>query len=142
MTGLGGARRGVCYGGGMRAPAGATVLLVDREALYRWFVAESLREHGVDVVPCASLDEVSDARRGSAAPDLVIVDAELLDRRDPDALRIVRRLAGDAPCLVLDSGRTPTPSRFGWVTVAVKPVDTAAVVALVTSQLRRDAPAA
>jgi DNA-binding NtrC family response regulator len=118
------------------------VLLVDREALYRWFVAESLRGCGIDVVPCGSLDEAASLLGGRAAPDLLIVDGELLEGRDSGTLGAMRANAGTVPCLVLDSGGSLSASRLGAVTVADKPVDTAAVIALVTRQLRRDVAAA
>ncbi len=122
--------------------AAATVLLVDREALYRWFVAESLRGCAVDVVPCGSLAEASTALRGAVAPDLVMVDGEMLEGRDAASLRDLRAQTGVAPCLVLDSGGDVSASRLEGVTVVAKPVDSAAVVALVTGQLHRDTPAA
>jgi DNA-binding NtrC family response regulator len=123
-------------------PAHATVVLVDREALYRWFVAESLRGSGVDVVPCQSLDEAASALREAIAPDLLIVDSDMLEGRAVETLRGVRAEAAATPCLILDSGGDVSLSRLGAVTVAAKPVDTAAVITLVTSQLHRDLPAA
>ena len=125
-----------------RASPRPTVLLVDREALYRWFVAESLRESGVDVVSCDSLGEAADVICRRAAPDLLIVDGDMLEGRDGEVFRAIRHYTGAAPCLVLDSGGGLSPNRLGAVTVAVKPVDTDAVIALVASQLHRDAPAA
>jgi DNA-binding response OmpR family regulator len=120
----------------------ATVLLVDREALYRWFVAESLRGCGVDVVACQSLDEAASLLRGAPAPDLLIVDGDMLDGRAAGTLGGVRAHARAMPCLVLDSGGDLSAGGLGVVTVAAKPVDTAAVIALVTAQLRRNIPAA
>jgi CheY-like chemotaxis protein len=122
------------------APAAVTVLLVDREALYRWFVAESLRACGIDVVSCGSPAEALALLRRQAAPDLLIVDGEMLGG-DAGTLAAMRAGAGAAPCLVLDSGDLAA-SGLDAVTVAVKPVDTTAVVALVTRELHRDVPAA
>lgn len=121
-------------------PAHATVVLVDREALYRWFVAESLRGCGVDVVACQSLDEAARVLRGTVAPDLLIVDGDMLEGRAGETLRGVRAAAAATPCLVLDSGGDVSASRLGAVTIAAKPVDTAAVISLVSSQLGRDIP--
>lgn len=118
----------------------ATVLLVDHEPLYRWFVAESLRGCGVAVVSCGSMEEAEKALRGAAAPDLLIVDGEALEGQDADALRVMRAYAGVVPCLVLDSGWDVRRPRLGPVPVADKPVDSDALVALVSSQLRRDVP--
>lgn len=123
-------------------PARATVLLVDREALYRWFVAESLRGSGVDVVSCGSLDEAATVLSGTAVPDLLIVDGAILEGRDAETLAAVRAHAVAAPCLVLDSGGELSTSRLGAVTVAAKPVDTATVITLVTGQLHGNTPAA
>lgn len=119
-----------------------TVLLVDREALYCWFVAESLRDSGIDVVSCNSLGEAADVVRGKVAPDLVLVDGDMLERPDGDILHAIRLHTRSVPCLVLDSGGGLSPNRLGTVMVAAKPVDTDAVVALVASQLHRNAPAA
>lgn len=123
-------------------PAHATVLLVDPEALYCWFVAESLRGCGVDVMTCQSLEEAASLLSGTLAPDLMIIDGEMLEGPAGELLRSVRAQAGATPCLVLDSGGDLSPGRLGAVTVAAKPVDTAAVIALVTGQLHRDIPAA
>jgi DNA-binding NtrC family response regulator len=123
-------------------PAHATVVLVDREALYRWFVAESLRGSGVDVVACQSLDEAARALDVTVAPDLLIVDGDMLEDRAAETLGGVRAHAAATPCLVLDSGGDLLGSRLDAVTVAAKPVDTAAVITLVTSQLHRGIPTA
>jgi DNA-binding NtrC family response regulator len=123
-------------------PAHATVVLVDREALYRWFVAESLRGSGVDVVPCQSLDEAARALDATIAPDLLIVDGDMLEERGGETLGGVRAHSAATPCLVLDSGGDLLGSRLDAVTIAAKPVDTAAVITLVTSQLHRGIPAA
>ena len=123
-------------------PVSATVLLVDREALYRWFVAESLRGCGIEVVPCGSMEEATNILCDRSAPDLLVVDGEMLEKPDPAALSEMHAWAGAAPWLVLDSSGELPPGQLGPVTVADKPVDAAAVVTLVTSQLRRDMPAA
>lgn len=124
-------------------PPPATVLLVDPEALYRWFVAESLYGCGcgVEVVPCASLAEAAHVLPVIAAPDLLMIDGELLEGRGAPALHAIRALAGAAPCVVLDSGGDLGTVRRAPVTIAAKPVDIAAVVGLVTSQLVQDVPA-
>jgi DNA-binding NtrC family response regulator len=119
-------------------PSHATVLLADREPLYRWFVAESLRGSGVDVVSCGSLEEAEGVLRGPVAPDLLIVDGVMLEGRGREALGAIRASAGAVPCLVLDSGGDLSQSRLDSVKIAEKPVDCAAIVTLVTSQLRPD----
>lgn len=116
-------------------------MLVDREALYRWFVAESLRGSGVDVVACQSLAEAARLLAGAIAPDLLIVDGDMLEEGGGETLGGVRAHSAATPCLVLDSGGDLLGSRLDAVTVAAKPVDTAAVISLVTSQLHRDTPA-
>jgi DNA-binding response OmpR family regulator len=116
------------------------VLLVDREGLYRWFVAESLRECNVEVVACGSMEGAAIALRGPLVPDLVIVDSGMLEGRGADTLSAMRADEDVPPCVVLDSHGEMSRSLLGLVTVATKPVDAAAVVTLVTSHLRRNAP--
>ena len=122
-------------------PNHATVLIVDREALYRWFVTESLHGRDIDVVPCRSLDEAADVIHDLGAADLLLVDGDLLTGRDGNLLRALTEgaLAG---CVVLDSDGDRHRPAAGAVTFADKPVDADAVVRLVSRHLRNRRPAA
>jgi DNA-binding NtrC family response regulator len=112
----------------------ATVLIVDREALYRWFVAESLHGCGIDVVPCRSLDEATDVLDALGVADLVLVDSDLIRGRDGERLPALARGAS-MRWVVLDSDGDRRRAGGCALTFADKPVDADAVVRLVTGNL-------
>jgi DNA-binding NtrC family response regulator len=112
----------------------AIVLIVDREALYRWFVTESLHGCGIDVVSCRSLDEATDALHHLGAADLLLVDSGLIADRDGDRLRALPHGAS-ARCVVLDPDGDRRCAGPGALTCADKPVDADALVRLVTRHL-------
>jgi DNA-binding NtrC family response regulator len=114
-------------------PHHATVLIVDREALYRWFVTESLRGCGIDVVPCRSLAEAADVLHALGAADLLLVDSDLMLDRDGVQLRALSQGAS-LRCVVLDADGDRRRAG-GAVTFADKPVDADAVVRLVRGNL-------
>ena len=120
-------------------PDHATVVLVDPEALYRWFVTESLQGHGIDVLPCQSLDEAAAVLQTHGAADLLIIEGDLLLGRDGATLHALSR---GGRCVVLDSDGDWRREGDGAVTFADKPVDADAVVQLVTGHLRGQRPAA
>jgi CheY-like chemotaxis protein len=123
-----------------RQPARATVFLVDPEPLYRWFATESLSGCQVNLLASASLEDAVGYLRGSGHVDLLIVDGELLDGHGQ-----AQRLLADHPgvsLLVLDSAGDLSPHGLRDATVVAKPVDSAALIALVSRQLRRDVSAA
>jgi CheY-like chemotaxis protein len=123
-----------------RPPSRATIFLVDPEPLYRWFATESLRGHDVNVLASASLEEAVGYLRGSGRVDLLIVDGELLQGHDQR--RCLLREQSGVNLLVLDSDGDLSRRGLGRATVAAKPVDSAALVSLVASQLRQDVSAA
>jgi DNA-binding NtrC family response regulator len=104
------------------------VLVVDDEPLVRWSIAETLREHGFDIV------EASDARSAMAAardrelaPDAVLLDLKLPDSDDLTLLASVRRLVPTAPVILMTAFGTPEvldeARRLGAFTVLDKPFD-------------------
>ena len=120
-----------------RAPKRATILVIDPEPLYRWFVTESLGACEMAVIAAASIADAAACLRDSADVDLLIVDGDLF--LASGQLRcMLRERAGAIPFLVLDSDGDPTRQGFGNVTVAAKPIDSAALARLVSSQLGRD----
>jgi DNA-binding NtrC family response regulator len=117
------------------SPDHATVLIVDREALYRWFVAESLHGRGIDVVPCRSLDEATDVLHSlGVAADLLLVDGDLMRGRGGDTFHALSQRAA-MRCVVLDDGGDRRRAGASAMTFADKPVDADAVVRLVTGTL-------
>ena len=117
------------------APSRATVLVIDPEPLYRWFVTESLSGCELDVVTASSVEHAATHLREFGRVDLLIADGDLLQGSGP-SLRMLRERAGATPFLVLDSDAL-SPRGLGNARVVAKPVDSAALVTLVTGELRR-----
>ena len=114
------------------APSRATVLVIDPEPLYRWFVTESLGDCEMDVMAAASIEDAAAHLRGGSV-DLLIVDGDLL-LGSGQLRRLLRERAGAIPCLVLDSDGDLARHGSGNATVAAKPIDSAALVVLVTRE--------
>ena len=123
-----------------RSASRATIFLVDPEPLYRWFATESFSGRAVNVLACASVEEAVAYVRSSGSVDLLIVDGGLLEGHE-QRRRLLREHAG-VNLLVLDSDGDLSRHGLGDATVAAKPVDSAALVSLVSSQLHRDVSAA
>ncbi len=124
------------------SPPHATVVLIDPEPLYRWFVAEALGGLGMAVVACASIDEALQVLRLAGPVDLLMVDGALLDRRGGGGLRVLRDRARSTPCVVLDADGDRWATPPDAVAIASKPVDTGAIATLVATYLPPCAPAA
>ena len=121
-------------------PSRATVLVVDPEPLYRWFVTESLRASGVDVVTAGTVEDAVAYLRADRNLDLLVVDGQLHD--DDQQLRhLVQERARVIPVLVLDSEDELSPDANGGAPVAHKPVDSAILVRMVNRELCRTIPA-
>jgi DNA-binding NtrC family response regulator len=115
-------------------PDHVTVLIADPEALYRWFVTESLHGCGIDVVPCRSLDEATDVLHHLGAADLLLIDSDLIRGRDGERLHALSQ-ASSMRCVVLDSDGDWRRAGACAMTCADKPVDADALVRLVTGHL-------
>jgi CheY-like chemotaxis protein len=113
-----------------------TVVIVDSEALYRWFVSESLAAFGVHVVQCRTVGEAASYLAGRGWADLLLVDAQTAADEGDGARGALRRLAASAPSLLLDSsspGGHESP-RDG-MDVVEKPDDSGVLVETVNSRL-------
>jgi DNA-binding NtrC family response regulator len=119
-----------------------TVVLIDREPLYSWFVTESLGALGIRVVTCGSMDEAALVLRQPRPIDLLLVDGSLLDGQENAGLRALRDRARSTPCVVLDADGAPWARRPDAFVIAAKPVDSEAVAALVATHLQTRTPAA
>jgi DNA-binding NarL/FixJ family response regulator len=119
-----------------------TVVLIDREPLYRWFVTESLNDLGIRVVGCGSMEEAALVLRQPRPLDLLMVDGSLIDGRECAGLRALRDRARSTPCVVLDADGAPWTLRLDPSVTAPKPVDSEAVAALVATHLQTRTPAA
>src|SRR5580765_3532982 len=75
----------------MSAP---TVLVVDDEPLVRWSVAETLGDHGYQVMTVANAAAAMSAMAGPGQPpDVVLLDLWLADRNDLGVLSAMQRLS-------------------------------------------------
>jgi DNA-binding NtrC family response regulator len=79
---------------------GATVLVVEDEALLRWSVAERLREAGYTVLEAGTASAALDQAR-NAGPDLILLDQGLPDGRGVDLIAPLRELDPDAVLIML-----------------------------------------
>jgi DNA-binding NtrC family response regulator len=75
----------------MNAP---TVLVVDDEPLVRWSVAETLSDHGYQVMTVADAAAAMHVMAGPGTPpDVVLLDLWLPDRNDLEVLSAMQRLS-------------------------------------------------
>jgi DNA-binding NtrC family response regulator len=120
--------------------ARATILVVDDEALIRWSIAETLADHGFDVVEAG--DAASAVR--AVAADGAAVDAVLLDLRLPDsddlrALCAIRRVSPHTPVILMTAFGTrelfQEARRAGAAAVIDKPFEMEMVAPLVERAL-------
>jgi ActR/RegA family two-component response regulator len=116
-----------------------TVIIVDREPLYRWFVSQSLDERGLHVVQCRTLGEAAACLRRMAA-DLLLIDGQTIQDEGVDAMELLQRVARSVRCVVLDSTSPGyTNDDVGDAALVDKPVDPTAIVELLDRQLHRPA---
>jgi DNA-binding response OmpR family regulator len=117
-----------------------TVIIVDREPLYRWFVSESLDAHGLHAIQCRTVGEAVAFARRRLPIDLILVDEHTMQEEGAMALDLLRDLARSITCLVLDSAGPDSPMLdIGEAALVEKPVDSEGVVALVNRNLDRSA---
>jgi DNA-binding NtrC family response regulator len=123
----------------IEGPLRPTVLIVDREALYRWFVSESLSPQGVHVVQCRTLAEAATYMSRHPGADLLIADAQTVADEGVDAMATLSAMERSTPCLVLDSSADDTLRvRIGSATIVEKPVDSSAIARLVDDEIHSD----
>jgi DNA-binding NtrC family response regulator len=72
----------------------STVLVVDDEPLVRWSVAETLSDHGYQVMTVADAAAAMHVMAGPGKPpDVVLLDLWLPDRNDLEVLSAMQRLS-------------------------------------------------
>jgi DNA-binding NtrC family response regulator len=110
----------------------ATVFIVDREPLYRWFVAESLDHDGVQVLPFEGVAEAASCPAVREPRTLLLIDGQTLRDEGPAPLAALRQRLPHLDYVVLEPA-PPGPPRAidGAARSAAKPVDCEAVRALV-----------
>jgi DNA-binding NtrC family response regulator len=112
----------------VRKKSAARVLVVDDEPLVRWSIAETLREHGCDMV------EAADARGALAAvddeatrPDAILLDLKLPDSDDLALLASLRRRLPGVPVILMTAFGSADvldeAYRLGVFTVLDKPFE-------------------
>jgi DNA-binding NtrC family response regulator len=117
-----------------------TVIIVDREPLYRWFVSQSLDARGMHVVQCRTLREAAACLQRFVHADLLLIDGQTVQDEGVEAVALLHRLARSTPCLVLDStSPSDTHTDVGDAALVEKPVDSTAIVELLDRHLQRRA---
>jgi DNA-binding NtrC family response regulator len=111
-----------------------TVFIVDREPLYRWFVAESLDRDGILVLEFA---HVADAAGCPAVADprtLLLIDGQTLRDEGSELLAaLCRRLPALHYVVLEPAGPGPARGAPSSAPAAIKPVDCDTIRALVCS---------
>jgi DNA-binding NtrC family response regulator len=117
-----------------------TVIIVDREPLYRWFVSQSLDARGMHVVQCRTLREAAACLQRFFTADLLLIDGQTVQDEGVEAIELLRRVARSTPCLVLDStSPSYTTDDVGDAALVDKPVDSTAIVEMLDRHLHRAA---
>jgi CheY-like chemotaxis protein len=82
--------------------ARATILVVDDEALIRWSIAETLADHGFDVVEAGdAASAIRAVAANGAAVDAVLLDLRLPDSDDLRALCAIHRVSPRTPVILM-----------------------------------------
>jgi DNA-binding NtrC family response regulator len=118
----------------------AAVLIVDDEALIRWFVAESLETSGHQILEASSAHEaLAYFENGSAPVAVVVLDLKLPDSSDLGLLRRIQQLAPSCRIILMTAHGTPDildeALRAGAFAVLPKPFEITKVQSLVASAL-------
>jgi DNA-binding NtrC family response regulator len=118
----------------------AAVLIVDDEALIRWFVAESLEGSGHQILEAGSAREaLAYFEAGSAPVAVVVLDLKLPDSSDLGLLRRIQQIAPGCRIILMTAHGTPDildqALREGAFAVLPKPFEITKVQSLVASAL-------
>lgn len=118
----------------------AAVLIVDDEALIRWFVAESLETAGHQVLEAGSAREaLAFFDDGGHAVSVVVLDLKLPDSDDLSLLRRIQQLAPSCRVILMTAYGTPDildeALRSGAFAILPKPFDVTKVQGLVADAL-------
>jgi two-component system response regulator HydG len=117
------------------------VLVVDDEFLIRWSIAEALEHAGHAVVQAEDAASAIRALNEPSEPiDAVVLDYRLPDSDDLGLLANVRRLAPDAPVIMMTAYGSPEvvagALRLGAYAVLSKPFDVQELERTLTSACR------
>ena len=118
----------------------AAVLIVDDEALIRWFVAESLETAGHQILEAGTAREALAYFTDGASPvGVVVLDLKLPDSNDLSLLRRIQQLSPKCRIILMTAHGTPEildeALRSGAFAVLPKPFDVAKVQGLVAQAL-------
>ena len=116
------------------------VLVVDDEPLIRWSVAETLGEHGFEVVERGDAQGTRSALRADAPFDVVLLDYRLPDSDDLSLLASIRHALPFAQVIVMTAFGRPEVVRgaldLGAYQVISKPFEMETIAALVAEAAR------
>jgi len=106
----------------------AHVLVVDDEALIRWSVAETLSDHGYEVVESGDgAAALAAVRNASSAFDVVLLDFRLPDSEDLTLLASLRQASPQTKIILMTAYGTPEIVRgaleLGAYRVVTKPFE-------------------
>ena len=118
----------------------AAVLIVDDEALIRWFVAESLETSGHQILEAGSAREaLAYFESGSAPVAVVVLDLKLPDSNDLGLLHRIQQVSPNSRIILMTAHGTPDlldqALREGAFAVLPKPFEITQVQSLVASAL-------
>jgi DNA-binding NtrC family response regulator len=101
-----------------------TVIIVDREPLYRWFIAESLDLDGTPVIEFGRVADAAQCPALSNRKTVLLIDGQTLRDEGPAPLAALCRQRPDLHYLVLDpAGPGPTRAAAPTLRSVAKPVD-------------------
>jgi DNA-binding response OmpR family regulator len=108
------------------------VFIVSGEWDLRGALRAELREAGVAALGMETVEDMAQMIAGGTAPDLVVLDGELLHR--PEMRQALENLSSRLPVLVVDSRLSPAPPLSRAQTIS-RPVQVREIVARVLAML-------
>jgi DNA-binding NtrC family response regulator len=111
------------------------VAIVDREVLYRWFVAESLNPFGFRVVQFGTAGDAARCLDAKQALALMLVDAQTLADEGPAGIARLHARFPLVPCVVLELAGPVAAAVAQGSATAPKPIDSNALVSLVDAHV-------
>ncbi len=99
------------------------VLVVDDEPLLRWSVAETLSDHGFQVVETGDANGACNAVRDNTGFDAVLLDLQLPDSVDLSLLRTLHSMTPATPLILMTAFGSPELTKDALAMGAYRVVD-------------------